>query len=1267
MIFRSRSRASRRLLLAGILAAALTTGLAAAAAPAAQAAANASVQPPPPPRPQPLSEAQAAARARATGNTVIAAALTSPTSLTRVSPDGTATATETMLPTRAWHDGAWHTLDPDLSTGPRSTVVPAVTASGVVLSGGGSGPLAVLDNHGRTLSLSWPAPLPAPQLSGATATYPGVLPGVNLAVTVSAQGGLSEVLIVTSAAAAADPGLARLAFGTSAPGLHVLAENSTLRVAASTTGQPVFTAPAPQMWDAGRLPARARTVTAPGGTVLAVPSGLPAYASAAGPGAGSKVTQVPATVSGGQIVLAPPAGALAGPGITYPVYIDPSFEPDPVNAGASNWTQVDSGFPATSYWDESSQLQAGYCDFSGCNGLGVARAMFTMPVPSQITSTTVVNAADLYMTDTWSATCTAETIQLWRTSAISSSVTWDHQPSWNTNQAQTISDGCNGTYTDNNVGWNVIGGVTGAVAAGDTTMTFGLRAGSETSDLDWKQFLSGSANLTLSVSYHNTPSTPVSLQTAPAGGCGTSASPTVIGNDDVTLSAVVGDVDNANGDGTLNTAFTVYSAASGGVVDTIPPVTSVNQPGGVAVSTPIPRTTIQGWAPNDSGSISPYTYYWTAATSDTASPVLTSPTAGPCYFEYEPAAPGQPTVTFPGNNTSAAIGSSIQVTFNPPAGCTAEGTNPCPASYTYQTGVNAPVTETVTAADNYTYTGTITVTQYGPIELSVYGTDSAGNQGPSQGYLLSGLKPAKPYPAGYFTGSSYPSVLTLGAGNNLLLSAGTGNGTLSPPVNIGDLTNPDAQGIGNWGSAQILTGNFTGTGVQDVMAYYPAAGAAVIVPGSGAAAPLQPSSLLDVPPGAFTDCNPKLNLSTTSDTPKTLVDAGNASELGAPYDDLIGIIGDPANGYALDLYSTANNTYNSSNLCATGGITEGMYAWDATLSSPGQAPDPANTNWADYSLATAELGGSPSDIALLALSTTDGSLWESVSPGCQADTCSAGTWTRLTVPWTAASVPASLVSADINSNGTELWATNGTTLTPYTVGSTAVTAENSGTAISYAAPAHQWPLDDGTGQNPQPDTATDITGGQTATFATGPAWGTDDFFDGDADLNPGGGSNGLATGSPAVDTAGSYTVSAWVKINTPADYNQAVLAQDGNVNSGFYLGVNSYCGDCWDFYFAGSDTTNPAFGTPAEGPAAQPGIWTDLAAVYDAGTQTAQLYVNGILTGTTTVTTWPATGSFTIGQDLYNGAASDFIDGSIADVQTWNTALTPAQISAMYY
>ena len=156
--------------------------------------------------------------ARRTRHRVTATALTTPTSVTSASPDGTLTVSQTLRPVRAWHNGGWKSLSPALHHERDGHVSPAVTSNGLTLSGGGTSPLAVMTADARTLALSWPGSLPAPTLSGSTATYANVLPGVDLVVTADDQGGFSDTLVVHSAAAAANPALASLSLGVATPG-----------------------------------------------------------------------------------------------------------------------------------------------------------------------------------------------------------------------------------------------------------------------------------------------------------------------------------------------------------------------------------------------------------------------------------------------------------------------------------------------------------------------------------------------------------------------------------------------------------------------------------------------------------------------------------------------------------------------------------------------------------------------------------------------------------------------------------------------------------------------------------------------------------------------------------------------------------------------------------------------------------------------------------------------------------------------------------------
>lgn len=1045
----------------------------------------------------PLTQAQAQAQAESSGQAVTVSALTTPASITTANPDGSFTTDESAEPVRAWRDGGWASLDPTLHANSDGTISPAVTTSRLTLSGGGHSPMAVMRAAGRTLSLSWPQALPAPTLSGATATYADVLPGVDLVVAADDQGGFSEVLVVKDASAAQNPALASLTLGASAPGLTLSADAAgDLSASAAPSAPPVFTAPAPLMWDSAPPPVSQAVVAGPGGTSLTAPSGAPADSSAAAPGVAAHVTTVPETSSPGSITLAPPASALTGSGVTYPIYIDPTWHP--VNLNSSAWTQVDKGYPGTSYWKESSQLQAGYCDFADCKDVNVARSFIRLPIPSQLTPTTVVNNADLYMDDVWSADgCTATTAQLWTTGGISSSTTWNNQPSWE-NEMEGLnfafgSSGC-GSFK-NDVTWH--SSALTSIMQRDATQswssqTFGIRAGDESNDLQWKKFHNGSNGyIHMSVTYNDPPNRPTARSSSPGGSCKYSASdaPT-IGNDEVALSATASDDD---GDNSLATKFYLKDS-TGTTVFTTTDTVGNNDVAHALVT----RDDFQSF----NGDGQEHTYHWYAVSTDDAGLSSTNP-SDDCYFKYNPAAPGEPAVTLSAG--SAPIGQQITATISPPAG-TCPG-NACPVSYTYQLGSTPPVTVQIasdTHCDSTTISCTlpITIPRVGAMILTITGVAAGGNPGEPATPSIDGLKPATPYADGDVNGDGQPDLLTLGKGSkpSLWLSPGTGPGSIDNAIDIGGAgtgISPGADGPADWAGAAVLHGDFTGNHVQDVMAYYPSTGTGKIIGGNGVSSPLVPTS------GNVATVDAGLMPGANGDDPEQLVAAGNASEIGTGTDDLIGISGDSTNpdDYELDLYTNGQ--------CPGCATPSPIYGWTAVLSSTAPAG-----SWHDYTLASVHLpdasypGGDPANTALFALDTSTGALYESTNPGqascsdftqpgCTIIGMPDSTWTQITVPWGA--TPPSQLTGDINAAGkTELWAgsSNGTTATAYTLTGTTLSTE---ATDSVAQPHNDWPLAEGSGC-----IAADTIAGKDAAFSgdcangnSGATWtdDTDSRFD----------------------------------------------------------------------------------------------------------------------------------------------------------------------------
>lgn len=1053
--------------------------------------------------PAPLSMQEAQSQAESIGQPVTATAISSATSTTVANPDGSFTSTESAEPVQAYANGTWQPLNADLQQNGNGTWSPTVSAAPLILSGGEAAPLASMSAEGRYLSLEWPVLLPTPTVSGPTATYANVYPGVDLVVTADGQGGFESVLVVRNATAAANPALASVTLSASTNMVLSTDAAGGLYAAAATGDPSMITFQAPQIWDS--TPPTGGTATAQDGTLIDANSGMPANSSVTGPGASANTATVPVTLSGNTITMTPPASVLTAPNVTYPVYIDPAWH-NFAASKESSWTQVDSGYPTTSYWNERGHLQVGVCPVEitppsqSCGtggspsdpGVGVARSFVRLQIPAQLHKSTDIHQADLYMTDQWSPSCTKTSVRLYATGQISPKTTWNNQPNWpSTYDFQDLSFGYPGCspaspWFKNDVTWDVTTTI-GADAGNQAYQTWGLRAADEdtsssaaiqASELEWKLFLSGHSNVTLSVIYNYPPDPPSHLSTDPGGSCHTSKNhPAQIGLDDVTFNSTATDDD---GDNKLTSELTIYNASGTAVYDSATTNPSQNFAGGNGANAPFPI--LRGAMENlngSSGTTTPYEYYYRTRITDDFG--LTSSSLHNCWIEYNPDGPSKPTVSL--SATQVPIGGGIAVSVSVP-GC---GTvkNPCPVSYAYQVGVSAPVT--VTADVNHDWTGSIAIPEIGPIQIRIYGIAVGGNPGEASTKKITGMPPSTPCKDGYFTCGTYPDLLTLGTGTepSLWLSAGNGNGSLKPPVDIGSLgtlIKPGTDGPGDWAGALVLHGDFTGHHVQDAMAYYPSGaeqGTGVILPGDGDPATLDPAG------NGAANINATLMTSmATGTTPTDLVAAGNASGLSTGSDDLIGISPDigPTSTGELDIYTNGQCTACEAN---------GDYAYYGTITTT--APDGTN-DWPQYTLTTTE---NPGSTTLFALNMANGSLWETTGPYTIDQPTSSLTWTNITpTPWGTAAPH--LLSGDINQSGQiELWVMgSGRSVTAYTLNGTTLTAEAAGAQSLLSTSINQWALTDGNDSalGSTATTATDEISGDTATLTGNVSWDDDDYF-----------------------------------------------------------------------------------------------------------------------------------------------------------------------------
>lgn len=418
--------------------------------------------------------------ARETGEQVVIEELTTELSQTRANPDGTFTYSTSTEPVRIQRDGSWIPIDTTLVVQPDGSIAPSAAALDVAFSPGGDTPYATLSEGAQSVALSWPEVLPAPVLSANTATYPEVMPGVDLQVAAGASS-FHQSLIVKTAQAAANPDLAGIDIDIHVQGLTLdTVTDGVVDLVDPATGGKVFESKPPVMWDSASNPDAGPdpTATNPGGAVTT-----------------ALVTQV--TVSPDQasatVTLEPAPADLVGIDVQYPVYIDPTF---------TESSPSDYGFVFTNGWNSynnaSNDLKVGWCNWPGCNGIGTGRsfvgfnieplANHPSPTPIQVAS------ASVRIVQTHQAQhCGPLDVVLFSASgAFTPSTTWNSHLANTALSVRASSAGsCAGQPAAEWLDFNdssVASHIQNTVRAGNPRATFGLVSAAESNALFWKRF-----------------------------------------------------------------------------------------------------------------------------------------------------------------------------------------------------------------------------------------------------------------------------------------------------------------------------------------------------------------------------------------------------------------------------------------------------------------------------------------------------------------------------------------------------------------------------------------------------------------------------------------------------------------------------------------------------------------------------------------------------------------------------------------------------------
>lgn len=619
-------------------------------------------------------------------------------------PGGGFTLEQSTEVRRVRQGGAWVDVDTTLRAGPDGTIRPVAAGISLALSDGGSEPLATVGDAGASVALTFPAPLPAPTLDGDTATYAEVLPGVDLEVRAHPES-FTEVLVVKTPEAAAQPALRALRFGTASTGGRLAAQPDGGFALVDAAGQVVLDSPQPRMWDSGS------TDTPSGGPADPTPPDpgeriselTGATADQHAPAEGDTVMPLAATLTAGAVELRPPAAMLNDPALTYPLYIDPT-----VTGGRQRWAMVNKTYPTTTYnnWTDADQ-GIGYNSYSGIN----VKRLFWQFDTSQIQGTYVF-AARFNAYETFAANCNGGAASLWLTGSLPASPTWNAQPALSTRlDTQTLAAGRPDCFPGGRlVTWNATSAAASAATSNAPNATFALLADNETTNDGWKRFRNDAS---LSIDFDHLPYTPGPADLSIQSGslvlpCATGAGRPVVGASPA-LRALVRDPDVS--DQMFATFMWTRAGAAGS--------TNQDSPGRVsngAVASALLSSAADG------------VYTWQARAVDQS--IVFSPFSAACEFEVDTvppaAAPVVSSVEYPQDADGGGINRQGWFVFGP-AGVADV------ARYAYSFDGAGEKTYPATALGDTTAVP-FAPKAPGPHKVLVTSLDRAGNRSPTTTY-----------------------------------------------------------------------------------------------------------------------------------------------------------------------------------------------------------------------------------------------------------------------------------------------------------------------------------------------------------------------------------------------------------------------------------------------------------------------------------------------------------------------------------------------------
>jgi hypothetical protein len=161
------------------------------------------------------------------------------------------------------------------------------------------------------------------------------------------------------------------------------------------------------------------------------------------------------------------------------------------------------------------------------------------------------------------------------------------------------------------------------------------------------------------------------------------------------------------------------------------------------------------------------------------------------------------------------------------------------------------------------------------------------------------------------------------------------------------------------------------------------------------------------------------------------------------------------------------------------------------------------------------------------------------------------------------------------------------------------------------------------------------------------------------------GSDCVSTEGPVIRTDVPYTVATWVRLDATGSGVQRMISQAGSKQSGFDLGYRA-SSNTWEIVTPTEDLSSTPLPRLDSTAKATVGRWTHVAATVDPGGKALQLWVDGNLQGTRSISheAWHADGPLHIGCSSTTDPRRQFnnLTGAVQHAGVWQGLLTTAQI-----